>query len=106
MSEAALILRRFGERLKQIHISEVSSLSRHEAISFTAMNSFRKVAQLIRQDVAIILEAVVPPDQIEAQLILAKEALSIAGQAGLSSHNSNGATLAANPTKAIMPAKS
>ncbi len=76
MSEAALILSRFRERLKQVHLSEVSSLSRHEGISFTALNSFRKVAHLIPTDIPVILETPVPVDQIETQLYLAEKALS------------------------------
>jgi hypothetical protein len=75
MSEAALILRRFRGRLKQIHMSEVDSRSRHEGISFTALNSFRKVAHLIPPDVPVILETPVVPDQIETQLHLAGKAL-------------------------------
>lgn len=76
MSQAALILRRFGDRLKQVHMSEVNSRSRHEAISFTAVNSFRKVAHLIPPDTPIILETVIEEDQIDSQLALADAALT------------------------------
>jgi hypothetical protein len=71
MSEAALLLRRFGRRLKQVHMSEVNSCSRHDAISFTAARSFHKVADLIPTGIPIILETVIPEDQILEQLRLA-----------------------------------
>jgi hypothetical protein len=76
MTEAAFILRRFGERLKQVHLSEVNSRSRHEAISFTARNAFRRVAGLIRAEIPIVLETIVTDAQIDAQLALADAALA------------------------------
>ncbi len=81
MSEAALLLRRFGSRLRQVHLSEVNSRSQHEAISYTAMRSFRKVAGLIPPQVPIILETVIPEDQIERQLALAEAFLEPATEA-------------------------
>jgi hypothetical protein len=36
MTEAHFILRDFGDRLKQVHLSEVSTDSRHDRISYTA----------------------------------------------------------------------
>jgi hypothetical protein len=75
MSEAALMLRRFRGRLKQVHLSEVSSQSRHEGISFTALNSFRKVAPLIPADVPVILETPSGADDFETQIRLAEKAL-------------------------------
>lgn len=72
MSEAALLLRRFRDRLKHVHMSEVNAKSKHDAISFTAMQSFRSVAELVPPQVPIVLETVVPEDQIVEQLQLAK----------------------------------
>lgn len=77
MGEAAFILQRFGDRLKQVHISEVNTRSQHEAISFTALQAFRKVAHLIPQDVPIILETVISEQQIDEQLKLAQAALAV-----------------------------
>jgi hypothetical protein len=81
MSEAALILRRFGDRLRQVHLSEVNSLSRHEGITYTALNSFRKVASLIPGHVPIVLETPLPVEQIVAQVHLAEQALTPDGSA-------------------------
>lgn len=96
MSEAALMLRRFRGRLRQVHLSDVTSLSRHEGITFTALNSFRKVAQLIPEDVPIILETPFTADGIETQIRLAEKALSPA-DAGPPAHALNGAAKAGRP---------
>ena len=76
MGQAALILRRFGNRLKQVHISEVNSRSQHDAISFTALNSFRKIAHLIPPATPIVLETIVAEEEIWPQVALAAESLS------------------------------
>jgi hypothetical protein len=68
MSEAALLLRRYTCRLKQIHMSEVTSSSKHEPMSFTALSAFRKVAPLIPPDVPIILESIVSEGSIEQEI--------------------------------------
>jgi hypothetical protein len=72
MTEAALLLRHFGSRLRQIHMSEVNSRSRHDPMSFTALASFRKVADLLPEPIPIILETVIAEGQIEQQLRLAE----------------------------------
>ncbi len=71
MIEAAWLLDHFGDRLKQVHMSEVNSRSKHDAISYTAMQAFRKVADLIPPHVPIVLETVIPETQIATQLELA-----------------------------------
>ena len=80
MTEAALLLRRFGSRLKQIHMSEVNTRSRHEPISFTALAAFQEVAHLLA-DVPIILETVIPEGQIERQMRLAESVFARAAVA-------------------------
>jgi hypothetical protein len=97
MSEAALMLRRFRGRLGQLHLSDVSSLSRHEAISYTALNSFRKVAQLIPADVPVILETPFTTDGFEAQLRLAEKALNPVDD-GANAHTLNGTAKSARQT--------
>jgi hypothetical protein len=100
MSEAALILRKFKGRLRQVHMSEVSSRSRHGGISLTALNSFRKVAHLIPLEVPVILEAIVPPDQIELQTILAEKALRPVTESSSTPHDSNGSYRPDSPAPA------
>ena len=43
MGQATLILQAFGERLKQVHMSEVNLRSGHDPMSLTAIIAFRKV---------------------------------------------------------------
>lgn len=75
MTEAFLILRRFRSRLKQLHISEVNSDSRHGEITLEAFIAFRKVAELIPEDVPVIVESRVPKPDIDREVRLVREIL-------------------------------
>lgn len=57
MCWAAEMLFRHAKRLAQLHVSDVNSRSLHERLNRAAMNSFRKIAQLIPEDVPLILES-------------------------------------------------
>lgn len=80
MGVAAELLRRFGDRLRQVHVSEVSARNRHEPISFTAMEAFRSVAHLIPNDVPIVSEANVTADGITDEIRTTAAALSPAAR--------------------------
>jgi hypothetical protein len=75
MGQATLILQEFGDRLKQVHMSEVNSRNGHDPMSVTAIMAFRKVAHLIPQETPIILETVIPEGMIDSQMVLAESAL-------------------------------
>lgn len=75
MTEAYRILRTFGGRIAEVHISEVSSSSAHERISRYAASAFRQVARLIPDRVPVILESRVTSDQIESEIEMARSAL-------------------------------
>ncbi|MGV3722758.1 MAG: hypothetical protein ACO1SX_17785 [Actinomycetota bacterium] len=68
MLEAYSILRRFRSRLRQIHISEVSSQSRHDRLSWAAIRSFQEIARYIPRDTPLIIEAPVPEADLELEL--------------------------------------
>jgi hypothetical protein len=68
MSEAILLLERFKHRLRQVHMSEVNARSSHEAVTYPAIQSFRKVAGLIPLKVPIVLETTVSEEQIDEQI--------------------------------------
>lgn len=91
MCEAVAMLRELGDRLRQIHISEVTASSRHEAISYTAMRSFRKVADLIPTWVPAILESPIGRDGIPSQLAITAAALERRGRDSGSFTSGNGA---------------
>lgn len=77
MTSAHLILRRFGERLQQVHLSEVNTNSKHDRLSYGAILAYQKVAALIPDNVPVILEAPVSWQAIEAEIERAKEALEV-----------------------------
>lgn len=68
MTEAYRILRVFGHRISQLHVSEVTSSSKHERLSDTVVESFREVASLLPRHVPIILESPVAPGEAEGEL--------------------------------------
>lgn len=73
MSQAAFLLRAYSDRLKQLHVSEVNSRSKHEALNYTAISAFRKVAHLVPPTVPLILETPITGEQMQAQAALARE---------------------------------
>jgi len=68
MCEADAILRRFGERIQQIHISLVNSRSVHQPLNYESALAFRRVAHLLPPHVPMILETPVHSDQIQAEI--------------------------------------
>lgn len=73
LSVAVELIRAFADRLAEIHVSEVDAASKHVAISFAAMESYRRIAALIPGDVPAIIESMVSPDELndEVQIALA-----------------------------------
>jgi hypothetical protein len=81
MAEAHLILREFGDRLAEVPVSEVSTNSRHGALSFLSVRAFQQVAHLIGEGVPLILETPVAREQMREQMGLAQEALPLSRRA-------------------------
>lgn len=77
LTQAVLILDRFGDRLAQVHLSEVSTSGRHGRLSRAAILGFRELAPLIPADVPVILESPVSEDEIEDELARARDALPL-----------------------------
>jgi hypothetical protein len=77
MTEAFKILVEHGSRVRQVHISEVNTSSKHDRLSPTAVRAYRGVAQLIPLDAPVILETPATGNQIGEQLSLAAEALEV-----------------------------
>jgi hypothetical protein len=75
MTESYLLLEKFGPRLRQLHVSEVDSNSKHDRISLGAIRAFQEVADLIPRDVPAIMESIVLEHQIEEELDRARLAL-------------------------------
>ncbi len=77
MTEAVLILQEFGDRLAQVHISEVNTSSRHDPISTSAARAFHSVASYIPENIPIIIESLIDEGQsdISTELESARKAL-------------------------------
>ena len=68
MAEATRILRSFGGRLKQVHMSDVNSNGGHDALSLSALVDFQKVAELIPPNIPVILETDIPKQRMDGQV--------------------------------------
>jgi hypothetical protein len=75
MTEAYRIVRDFSRRIEQVHISVVTTSSKHDLISPNAAHAFRRVASLIPGTVPAILETPAKREQIRTQLHLAAASL-------------------------------
>lgn len=77
MTEAYLILREFGTRLRQVHVSEVNTASRHAPLSYASILAFQEVANLIPSQVPLILETPVREEDIDAEIAKVRQALPL-----------------------------
>jgi hypothetical protein len=80
MSEASSLLKVHSHRLRQLHVSEVNTQSRHDALSLESVLAFQKVAHLIPADVPVILESRVEEAEIDQEIENALKALSANNQ--------------------------
>jgi hypothetical protein len=76
MSEASAILHRFRDRIRQLHVSEVNTQSKHDPLSFESILAFHKVSHLVPADVPVILESRVEESEINGEIESALNALS------------------------------
>lgn len=77
MTEAYLILREFGSRLTQVHVSEVNTRSKHDPLSYSSILAFQEVARLIPAHIPLILETPVAEEEMESEISKAREALPL-----------------------------
>jgi hypothetical protein len=79
MIEAYRMLKRFSERLRQVHVSEVNTRNKHDPLSLVSIIDFQEVAAFISPAVPVIIESIVTEDQIGAEINRVRKALAIAG---------------------------
>lgn len=77
MTEAYLILKEFGPKLRQVHVSEVATSSKHDLLSYASILAFQEVAHLIPQDVPLILETPVKEDEMDIEINKVRNALPL-----------------------------
>lgn len=68
LSNAILMLRAFGDRLAQLHVSDVGPKGEHRPLGASARLSFSRLAHLVPMDCPLIIESVVSPEAIAAEL--------------------------------------
>ena len=67
MTEAALLLHAFRDRLAEVHMSEVNTASRHDPLSPNAIMAFSGIMGSIPEEVPIILETLIDEQQSDIQ---------------------------------------
>lgn len=72
MTEAYLMLKAFGSKLVQVHVSEVNSASQHERISYAAKLAFQEIVPLLPRQAPLILESRAKPNEIADELMLVR----------------------------------
>ena len=78
MTEAYMIAKVYESKLRQVHISEVNTSSRHDRLSFSSIRAFQLVAELIPESVPLIIESVIQGWEIPDELRRVEEALPMA----------------------------
>lgn len=77
MNGAFVLLDEFGQKLVQVHLSEVNENGTHGLLTPESVMAFRKVSELIPQTAPIILESIISEDQMESEIDRALEALPV-----------------------------
>jgi hypothetical protein len=73
MMVAFRLLREFGARIRQVHISEVDTGSRHARMSPSAADDYAQVLRHVPPQAAFIIEAQVPSDQLAVELAAVRQ---------------------------------
>ena len=79
MTEAHFLLKNFRDRLRQIHLSEVTTSSSHVRLSWGAISAMRQVATRIDPSIPIILESVIAEDEVAAEVKRARRTFTPQG---------------------------
>lgn len=72
MGLAVEMLREFGSRLRQLHVSEVGTFGDHRRIGYLARGAFARVVSFLPPDVPVILESIVTSSEMQAELDTAR----------------------------------
>ena len=62
------LLKEFSEQIVQLHVSEVDTFNRHDAISHSAALAFLQVQQFVPKNAVLILESRVGEPQIDSEM--------------------------------------
>lgn len=78
MASAILMLREFGGRLRQVHVSDVGAQGEHCRVGVVASLAFSRIAQYIPPTCPLIIESIVPSNAIPEELDAVKAAFDVA----------------------------
>lgn len=67
MTEAYLLIKAFGDRLCQVHISQLDSASHHYSLSMSSIRAFSEVAWLLPDKIPFIIESRVVAEEMEEE---------------------------------------
>lgn len=73
MTEAYFMLKTFGPRLVQVHVSEVNSASQHERVSYAAKLAFQEIAPFVPPQAPLILESRAKADEIADEIRVVRD---------------------------------
>lgn len=68
MVSAMLMLQELGDRLAQLHVSEVGPRGEHLPLGATTRQAFARIVHLIPADCPLIIESIIPAERIEQEL--------------------------------------
>jgi len=75
MTETRKMLRRYGDRLRQVHISEINAEGHHGRLSLATILASQTIASMIGQDIPIIIESMIPVAEIRREIEAVRDAL-------------------------------
>jgi hypothetical protein len=75
MTEAACVLSEFGDRLAQVHLSEVDGRGKHFAMSYGAKLAYEQFSEVL-SEVPVILESIVREEDIDSEITKARVILT------------------------------
>ena len=68
MASAMLMLRELGNRLRELHVSEVGPRGEHLPLGATTRQAFARIVHLVPPDCPLIIESIIPAELIESEL--------------------------------------
>lgn len=79
MTEALLLVERFGNRIRQLHVSEVNEQSHHDPISAGSIDAFRSISDRLPMDIPVILESLIDRGQSSIAAEIEKAEIAVQG---------------------------
>ena len=76
LSNAREILRMFGDRLAQVHISELDSAGRHERLSMSMVVTVQSLIARLRPEAPAIIESQIASQEIQSEIEMVRKAFS------------------------------